>query len=78
MDIGEGGDVTGITCKGERFESTDVVGEMADDHFHNLVGKGVGTFDGRCAWNLVVQYAVNLGFAAVPGDTSEEIQPCVV
>ena len=78
MDKWEGGNVPGIACERERFESPDVVGEVVDDHFYNFTGKGVGAFGGRCAWSLVVQYASNPGFAAVPDDASEEVQPFAV
>ena len=76
MDVWEGSDVPGVAGQRTRFESWDVIDEMNDDHFHKFVREQAGDLNGRCLRGGVkVQYVVNLGFAAVPDDADEEVQP---
>lgn len=75
MDMWEGGNIPGITCQRAHFESPDILDEIRNDHFHDFVRESIGTFDGGRVCNLVKQYTVDSGFAAVPNNASEEIQP---
>ena len=76
VDTWEGSDVPGITRQRTGFESWDVVDELNHYHFHNFVGEGVGALNGRSVCNLtMMQDTGDLGFATVPDDASEKVQP---
>lgn len=76
MKVWDGNNVPGITRQRTRFESLDIVGKISDGHFHKFVREGAQGLDSGCLWSSVMtEYAVDLGFAPVPDDASEEVEP---
>jgi len=48
-----------------RLESAEVVGEVGEDHFHDVMGDMAGRFvRGTCFWSSVVEEAPDTGFTS--------------
>lgn len=75
VEVGDGNGVPGITGQRARFESLDVVDEIGDDNFHEFVREGAGRLCGGCPGSCGAECAVDPGFAPVPDDASEEVEP---
>ena len=79
MEVGDSGNVPGVTNQGAKAEATRVVGEVGDDHFNDLVGKpgdrGRGHRGGRRRGTPRTR-PLDLGFIWITESVGEQLDRC--
>ena len=75
VEVWEGSNVPGAASQCECLESGEVIGDVGDDHFHDVVwkrGLGLLTLEdpfvrGACLWGRISEELVEPGSSLVPG-----------
>ena len=80
IEVGDGGDVPGVTSQGARVETTCVVGEVGNNLLDDLVGKpgdgGRAHRGGLTRRGTPRSHPLDLGFASVPSLVDEQLDRC--
>ena len=69
MKVWNRGDVPGAASHRTRLESVEIVGDVDDDHFDDVIWKTAGRFMYKaCVWRPITEQAIDVGFASTPND----------
>ena len=80
MEVGDGGDVPGVTSQAARAETTRVVGEVGDNLLDDLVGKpgdgGPAPRGGLTRRGTPRTHPLDLGLTPIPNSVDEQLDRC--